>query len=72
YELVAGLGKKEIEETLAQEGEIEVRCHFCNNTYTFEKEEVEELLAELEAGEKDIPEVDTEQIVVESENNKEK
>ncbi len=71
YELIAGLGKEDIKETLAEEGEIEVRCHFCNNTYTFEKEEVEELLEEMEAKEKNIPEVDTDQIVVEKENREE-
>jgi molecular chaperone Hsp33 len=70
YELIAGLGKEDIEETLAEKGEIEVRCHFCNNTYTFNQEEMEELLAELEARNKNIPEVDTEQIVVENEANK--
>ncbi|MFW5737016.1 MAG: Hsp33 family molecular chaperone HslO, partial [Halanaerobium sp.] len=69
YELIAGLGKEDLEETLAEEGKIELRCHFCNKTYTFEKEEVEELLAELEEKEKNIPEVDTEQIVVEEDNN---
>lgn len=65
YELIAGLGKEDIKSTLAEQGEIEVRCHFCNKNYKFEKKEVEELLKELEAKEKGIPEVDTEQIVIE-------
>jgi len=69
FELVAGLGKEDIEETLAQEGEIEVRCHFCNSTYNFEKEEVEELIKELETKEKEIPEVDTDQIIIEEKNS---
>jgi molecular chaperone Hsp33 len=66
FDLIAGLGKEDIEETLAEEGEIEVRCHFCNSTYTFNKEEIEDLLAELKAKEKSIPDVDTDQIVVEN------
>lgn len=63
-ELIAGLGKKEIEETLAEEGEIEVRCHFCNNTYSFNREEVEELLAKTENTEKTISDLDQDQIVI--------
>ncbi|CCU77779.1 Chaperonin (heat shock protein 33) [Halanaerobium saccharolyticum subsp. saccharolyticum DSM 6643] len=69
FELIAGLGKDEIEETLAEQGEIEVRCHFCNSTYNFKKEEVEELIKELEAKEKEIPEVDTDQIIIEEKDN---
>ncbi len=70
FELIAGLGKEEIESTLAEQGEIEVRCHFCNNTYTFEKEDVETIISELEIEENEIPEVNTEEIIFEKENNK--
>jgi len=48
YELIAGLGRDEIEETLKEQGKLEVRCHFCNQSYTFEKDEVEEMLEELD------------------------
>lgn len=48
YTLVAGLGKQEIEETLAAEGKIEVRCHFCNESYVFSGQEIKKLLAELD------------------------
>jgi len=48
YELIAGLGKEEIEETLEQEGSLEVRCHFCSQKYKFDEDEVKELLKELE------------------------
>lgn len=65
YELIAGLGKEEIEETLAEQGEIEIRCNFCNEKYNFDKVEVEKILNELEAKEKGIPEVDTDEIIIE-------
>jgi molecular chaperone Hsp33 len=48
YELIAGLGRDEIEETLKEQGKLEVRCHFCNQSYSFEKDEVEEMLEELD------------------------
>lgn len=48
YELIAGLGRDEIEETLKEQGQLEVRCHFCNQNYTFEKDEVEKMLKELD------------------------
>ncbi|MGM0547641.1 MAG: Hsp33 family molecular chaperone HslO [Bacillota bacterium] len=64
YELIAGLGTEEIKSTLAEQGEIEVRCHFCNKNYKFEKKEIEKLLAELELKAKGIPEVDTAQILI--------
>lgn len=47
YELIAGLGKDEIEETLEQEGKLEVRCHFCNQKYTFERDDVEDILEKI-------------------------
>ncbi|NLI92799.1 MAG: Hsp33 family molecular chaperone HslO [Peptococcaceae bacterium] len=37
------LGKKEIEEIIATEGQAEAQCHFCNETYHFSREELEEL-----------------------------
>lgn len=45
FQLIAGMGQEEIKSVLAEQGEIEIRCHFCNNTYKFAKEEVEELIA---------------------------
>lgn len=38
------LGEKEIEEILEEDGESEVRCHFCNTNYHFSKEELEKIL----------------------------
>lgn len=37
---VAALGRAEVDDIIAQEGKIEVCCQFCNETYTFEREEV--------------------------------
>ncbi|MFW6000994.1 MAG: Hsp33 family molecular chaperone HslO [Halanaerobium sp.] len=48
HELIAGLGRDEIEETLNEQGKLEVKCHFCNQSYIFEKNEVEEILKELD------------------------
>lgn len=70
YELIAGMGKEEIKAALAEEGEIEVRCHFCNQKYKFRQKEVEKLLSELEADKKKAPAVDTDQIVVDQDHDK--
>lgn len=40
------LGKLEINSIIEEEGEAETKCHFCNKTYTFSKEELEELVKE--------------------------
>ena len=39
------LGKQELYETLEKEGKIEIHCHFCNKNYSYNKEEIDELLA---------------------------
>lgn len=38
------LGKKELEELIQQQGNAELVCHFCNNKYSFDKEELTALL----------------------------
>ncbi len=40
------IGKKELEDLIAEQGEAELTCQFCDNKYTFGKEELEKLLAE--------------------------
>ena len=40
------LGKAEINSIIEEEGEAETKCHFCNKTYTFSKEELENLIKE--------------------------
>ena len=41
---VISLGKKEIEELIADDKPVEVNCHFCNSHYLFDKEELQEML----------------------------
>lgn len=43
---IIGLGSKEITEMIEEDGKAETRCHFCNETYLFSKEELEQLLHE--------------------------
>ncbi|WP_182275174.1 Hsp33 family molecular chaperone HslO [Bacillus velezensis] len=40
---ILGLGKKEIQDMIEEDGKAEVVCHFCNEKYLFTKEELEEL-----------------------------
>ena len=44
-ELMLRLGREELEETLHQEGKVDIRCHFCNQIYNFSGQEVKRLLA---------------------------
>lgn len=41
---LAGLGKKDLEELIREGEPVEVNCRFCNNTYTFTPEELQEIL----------------------------
>ncbi|MDQ6420703.1 Hsp33 family molecular chaperone HslO [Paenibacillus sp. LHD-117] len=38
------LGQKELEGIIQEDGKAEVVCHFCNETYTFERAQLEQLL----------------------------
>ena len=40
---LAGLGKKDLEELIAEGEPLEVNCRFCNSTYTFSPEELREI-----------------------------
>ncbi|QXJ48619.1 Hsp33 family molecular chaperone HslO [Bacillus altitudinis] len=44
---IISLGKAEIEDMIEQDGQAEAQCHFCNETYVFTKEELEELREEI-------------------------
>ncbi len=35
------LGKKELESLLEEKGEVEIQCHFCQNKYTFDRNQIE-------------------------------
>lgn len=45
---IIGLGKKEIEDMIEEDGQAEVHCHFCNEYYMFTKEELTELHKEAQ------------------------
>lgn len=38
------IGKKELEELIAEGKEVELNCHFCNTNYNFEVEELKQIL----------------------------
>ena len=40
---IISLGKVEIQEMIEEDGKADAQCHFCNETYHFTKEELEEL-----------------------------
>lgn len=44
---LAILGKEEVQSILEENGEAEVTCHFCNEKYVVNREELQELLANL-------------------------
>lgn len=41
---IISIGKKEIQEMIAEEKPITVNCHFCNTDYTFEVDELKDIL----------------------------
>ncbi|MGL4976888.1 MAG: Hsp33 family molecular chaperone HslO [Cetobacterium sp.] len=44
YRGVITLGKTQLEEILAEKGEVEAECHFCGKRYSFKKEDLGEVL----------------------------
>jgi molecular chaperone Hsp33 len=49
--MLQGLGEAETRSVLAERGEVEVRCDFCNRAYVFDKVDVAELFKEAVARE---------------------
>ena len=43
-----GLGVKELTEMLADMPSVDVKCHFCNTTYSFSKTDIENILKKIE------------------------
>ncbi|SJZ51329.1 Hsp33 family molecular chaperone HslO [Selenihalanaerobacter shriftii] len=41
--LLVGLGREEIKEIIAEEGQVEIRCHFCGELYSYGKKEIDDL-----------------------------
>lgn len=44
YQAVMSIGRKDIEEMIAEEKPIEVNCHFCGKNYTFDVEDLKSML----------------------------
>ena len=44
---IIGLGEKEIEEMIEEDGQAEANCHFCLETYVYPKEELEGFIDEI-------------------------
>lgn len=47
-QVLISLGRQEMEETLAQEGEVKVDCEFCNQVYRFDETDVARLFGDPE------------------------
>jgi len=45
-EAIASLGKAELQAIIEEQGKIETQCHFCNTVYTFDKEDLPEILGQ--------------------------
>ncbi len=56
-DILISLGSKELEEILQEQGEAEVRCHFCNEVYLFSETDLQELLMAIQprTAEADLP-----------------
>ena len=48
--VLLSLGEKDVAEILAQQGKLEIVCHFCNKKYEYTQEEAERLLASAKCG----------------------
>ena len=46
---ILGLGKKEIQDMIDEDGMAEAQCHFCLETYHYSKEELESFINELQS-----------------------
>lgn len=44
YKGIITLGKEQLEEILAERGEVEAECHFCGKRYSFRREDLGEIL----------------------------
>jgi len=44
---LVSLGREELQNLIQERGEAEVHCHFCNERYHFEKDELEEILKDM-------------------------
>lgn len=42
--MICSIGRKDLEEMIADNKDIEVNCHFCNTNYTFTVDELKAIL----------------------------
>ncbi|MBK5935975.1 MULTISPECIES: Hsp33 family molecular chaperone HslO [Halorhodospira] len=47
--ILRGLGREEVEQVLAEEGVVEVRCQFCGATYSYDRVDVAQVLSDANA-----------------------
>ncbi|MFP3356035.1 Hsp33 family molecular chaperone HslO [Planococcus sp. SIMBA_143] len=45
HNAIQGLGTAEIEDIIVTEGKAEAQCHFCNETYVFSKDQLQDMLS---------------------------
>lgn len=45
---LVSVGKQEVDDILAEQGQVEICCHFCDKNYVFTKDDCEALFAEAE------------------------
>ncbi len=45
HNAIQGLGTAEIEDIIVTEGKAEAQCHFCNETYVFTKDQLQDMLS---------------------------
>ena len=48
--ILAGMGAAELRSIIAEQGKIEVHCHYCNTDYVFTPAETEQLIARTGGG----------------------
>jgi len=46
---IISLGKEEIQRMIEEDGSAETQCHFCLETYSYSKEELEAMIDELQS-----------------------
>ncbi|RAZ69377.1 Hsp33 family molecular chaperone HslO [Planococcus maitriensis] len=45
HNAIRGLGQEEIEDMIVTDGQAEAQCHFCNETYLFTKDQLQDMLS---------------------------
>ena len=45
HNAIQGLGSVEIEDMIVTDGQAEAQCHFCNETYLFTKDQLQDMLS---------------------------